>query len=190
MQYKSRCCKCGYIKSSSYTAIAAKPVLKCQHVLTWHNKRIRRIFRDMKERCYNSNNKSYRFYGEKGIRVCDEWINNPSLFETWSLENGYDDDMTIDRIDSSKDYSPNNCRWIDMRSNSKYKSTTVIIDVDGEKHTGREWSDVLKLGTNVINSYIRKYGINNTVKFIRKYKASEKIHRKSKQSYFDLYMNM
>ena len=70
-------------------------------------------------------------YGGKGIRVCQEWLDNPELFEEWSLENGYEDNLTIDRIDSTKDYCPDNCRWVTLEDNAKYKSTTRVLDVDG-----------------------------------------------------------
>ena len=50
----------------------------------------------MKQRCYNPNEKSYKWYGAKGIKICDEWINSPKSFEEWSLQNGYNDNLTID----------------------------------------------------------------------------------------------
>ena len=154
----------------------------------WHNKRIGRIFYGMKQRCYNSSERSYRWYGARGIKICDEWLRNPMAFEEWSLDNGYSDELTIDRINEDEDYSPDNCRWVSPIDNSKYKSTTSLIDVDGEVHTGREWADVLGIGTNTINTYIRKYGLKNTIQFIRLYRLNPGMKLKCKQSYYDLYM--
>lgn len=197
--YHVRCCKCGWESNLRKAQIAT--TTKCTHLdisgkrrdfntYIWGNQRIKAIFKGMKSRCYDPDDKSYRWYGEKGIRICDEWMSNPKAFELWALENGYDDNLSIDRKDETKDYCPENCRWITSNNNSKYKSTTRIIDVNGESHTGREWADVLNVGTNVINTYIRKYGEENTKEFIKKYLNNPREKPKKKtQSYYDLYMN-
>lgn len=133
----------------------------------WENKKIKTIFYGMKNRCYNPKNKSYRFYGAKNIKICEEWLLNPKSFELWALENGYEEGLTIDRINPNDDYSPNNCRWIANEENVRYKSTTNYIDVSGIIKSGREWSKHLGLGINFINRYLRKNGMENTIMFIR-----------------------
>lgn len=119
------------------------------------------------DRCYKQKNKAYRFYGGNGIAVCDEWKTNKQAFNDWAVENGYTDELTIDRVDSDKGYSPENCRWITAKENSKWKSTTHYITVDGITDSGKGWSRKLGLGINYINRYIRKNGIDNCIKFIR-----------------------
>lgn len=145
----------------------------------------------MKDRCYNKNSKSYHWYGEKGIKIFDEWMNNPKKFEEWSISNGYIDGMTIDRIDSDKDYCPENCRWVSAEYNSRYKSTTRVLTINGESHTGREWADMLGLGICVVNTYIRLYGIDDTIEFIKRFLDNPSLadKRKSGESFFDLYMS-
>lgn len=199
--YIAECKECGYKKYSHYGGISSKSKVTniCNHVVLggrylnktkWENHRIHNIFDGMKQRCYNENDENYRFYGAKGIKICDEWLDNPKSFEDWALQNGYFDGLTIDRINENKDYSPENCRWITNINNAKYKSTTSIIDVDGKIHTGRDWSAILGFSVNLINTYIRKYGYNNTVNFIKKYMSNPGLKPKAKQSYYDLYMCM
>lgn len=81
---------------------------------TTHNRsktRLYRIWKGMKNRCTNSNVRSYKDYGARGITVCDEWMNNFVNFYQWAVNNGYQNDLSIDRIDNDKGYYPDNCRW-------------------------------------------------------------------------------
>ena len=198
--YKGICKECGYEKFSHYGNFSGpkSKTVVCNHLdargeyiknTHWNHRRIGNIFQGMKNRCYNENDKSYRWYGEKGIKICDEWLNNPLLFEKWSLNNGYQDNLTIDRIDENKDYSPGNCQWITLENNTKYKSTTSLIEINGEIHTGKDWARILGFGINRINIYVREYGMENTKRFIEKYMENPTLNPKNKQSYYDLYMN-
>ena len=199
--YKGKCKICGYETVRPFSHFSAPSAItnNCKHLdrngnyynfnkYNWSNERIGSIFNGIKDRCYNKNNKSYKWYGEKGVKVCKEWIDNPKLFENWALSNGYKDNLTIDRIDENKDYCPENCRWVTNINNAKYKSTTSLIEVDGETHTGKDWAKILGFGINLINNYIRKYGLENTIKFIKKYQANPTLEPKGNQSYYDLYM--
>lgn len=196
--YKAVCQECGFIKYSHYGRIKNPISEVCAHInqignyndysTKWDNPRIGNIFRGMKQRCYNEDDESYRFYGQKGIKICDEWINNPIKFEEWAINNGYNDGLTIDRINEKRDYCPDNCRWVTHVDNSKYKSTTDLIEIDGEIYTGKDWAKVLGLGINLVNRYVVRYGKENTIEFIRRYLSTPKLNRNNGQSYYDLYM--
>ena len=81
--------------------------------------RLSNIFRYMKQRCYNPKNHSYKRYGGRGITICDEWLNDTNAFIKWALENGYADNLTIDRINNDKGYCPENCQWISRKENTR-----------------------------------------------------------------------
>lgn len=69
----------------------------------------------MKTRCYNPNAQNYKDYGGRGITICSEWFHDFAAFRDWAMSHGYQDDLTIDRIDNSKGYGPDNCRWATMK---------------------------------------------------------------------------
>lgn len=155
----------------------------------WSNRKLRYIFGNMQSRCYNPNDKAYKWYGEKGIIICQEWLNNPKLFEEWALNNGYADGLTIDRIDAGKDYCPTNCQWIPLDENSRKAGKVNWITVDNITMTGRQWADKFQIGTNAINRLIREYGLNKTKELIvamLKEPPSTK-QRKPNQTWFSAY---
>ena len=90
--------------------------------------RLYSVWKSMKKRCENKNCKSYKWYGEKGVSVCDEW-HEYEAFKKWAIQNGYNEnaeygECTIDRIDPFGNYAPDNCRWISMREQAKNKRNT------------------------------------------------------------------
>lgn len=90
-----------------------------------------RVWQYMKGRCYNTNNTAYKYYGGRGICVCDEWKNSFESFQKWSIANGYSENLTIDRIDSDGNYSPDNCRWVDRKVQMRNRRNTLMFTING-----------------------------------------------------------
>lgn len=96
--------------------------------------RIYYIWKNMKKRCSCNCPQTYRaYYYEKGIRVCDEWLKDFTKFRDWANENGYTEDLTIDRIDNNLGYNPNNCRWVNNEVQARNSSQTKWVILYGEK---------------------------------------------------------
>ena len=104
----------------------------------------------MKQRCYNINYTYYKDYGGRGIAVCDEWLNDFQAFYEWSMNNGYKDNLTIDRIDNNKGYSPNNCRWVTRKTQVQNRRNNVYITYDGKTQTLSQWADELGVRYNTL----------------------------------------
>lgn len=118
--------------------------------------RLSRIWNDAKKRCLNKRHESYKYYGAKGITLCDEWINNFDEFEKWALANGYHDGLTLDRIDNSKNYSPDNCRWATPKQQAYNRSSNHNITYKGQTHTITEWAGLLGMNFKTLSRRIKQ----------------------------------
>lgn len=118
--------------------------------------RLYNIWNNIKERCYGVNCKDYPDYGSRGISVCDEWRNNYLSFKQWAIENGYNDSMSIDRIDVNGDYEPSNCRWATNIVQANNKRNSRFVEFRGETHTLSEWSRIKHINVNTLYSRLTK----------------------------------
>ena len=170
--YDAICIKCGYIRRFSRYVDLKDVNENCVHFsvrrYTWSNNSLRKIRNGMIRRCYDTKCKSYRFYGAKGITVCDEWLYHPEEFDKWAQDNGYEEGLTIDRIDSSGNYEPLNCRWVTREENSKWKSSCVEITVDDVSDTLRGWSYRLGYGRNWASKIRHVHGEEYLINRIKK----------------------
>lgn len=127
---------------------------------TTHGKsgeRIYIIWVGMRNRCYKEREEGYKWYGARGISVCDEWLGEDGFqnFYNWSMSHGYRDDLSIDRIDVNGNYEPSNCRWATRKEQGNNTRKNKYITYNGETHTMSEWSDILGINYSVIRTRLR-----------------------------------
>jgi len=114
--------------------------------------RLYRIWANMKNRCYNPNVETYKNYGSRGIEICSEWLNDFYSFYTWAINHGYNDSLTIDRIDFYSGYSPENCRWVTIREQSLNKRTNHYVTLNNKTHPLDEWSRIFGINSKTVRS--------------------------------------
>ena len=111
--------------------------------------RLYSIWSLMKDRCTNKNNKGYKYYGGRGITVCDEWMHDFQAFYDWSMSNGYADDLTIDRIDNDGNYEPSNCRWATQKEQQNNRRNNHLLTYNGKTYTIAELSELFGIDKDV-----------------------------------------
>jgi hypothetical protein len=104
--------------------------------------RLYKIWRGMFRRCYKKDSDNYKYYGGRGITICKEW-REFIVFRNWALSNGYADNLTIDRIDPNKKYSPNNCRWATIKEQQNNKTNNSYLEYKGKSFTYSQFADYL-----------------------------------------------
>lgn len=116
--------------------------------------RLHKIWTDMHTRCRNKNAPNYKRYGAENKTVCEEW-KDFSNFYKWSKKTGYKENLTIERINNDKGYSPDNCRWATKKEQANNRRTNHFLTYNGETHTITEWSEITG-----IKRYTLYYRIN------------------------------
>jgi hypothetical protein len=165
-------CECGNttIVSTSDLATGNTTSCGCKHKELYHkhsvemkthgmtNTRLYHCWTDMKQRCTNPKNAHFKYYGGRGIKVCEEW-NNSTNFIEWALKNGYRDDLTLDRINVNGNYEPSNCRWATIKEQANNKTNNVFYTHNGETLTLAQWCERLGLNSQCISSKVHKQNI-------------------------------
>lgn len=131
------------------------------------NTRLYNIYRGMKQRCYYTNSQNYERYGGSGIKICKEWLDDFSNFKNWSIDNGYNENLSIDRINNKKGYHPNNCRWVDAKTQTRNRSITKRAVFQGRLMTLGEISEITGMSLSKVH-YMHKQGKKIDATKIRK----------------------
>lgn len=164
-QYWSFKCDCGKTTVAKKSHVTDGRIKSCGCLLKENHTgykhglsktRVYSIYRGMKNRCYNPNEPAYKNYGERGIKICDEWLKNPKLFYEWAIKNNYKDNLTIERIDVNKGYEPDNCTWIPLNIQPKNTRKSIRIKYNGEIKTLSEWCKVLDLDKRRTETRLRR----------------------------------
>ena len=119
------------------------------------SKKIRNIWSGMVQRCHNQKSSGYKWYGAKGITVCDEW-RHFRAFKSWALDSGFKPGLSIERIDNSKGYCPENCKWIPLSEQGKNKTDNHYITFNGETKTITDWGKHLNVDKSVLSNRLRR----------------------------------
>lgn len=149
-------CDCGKIKIVAMAGMRSGAIVSCgcyqkrvavniHKTHGGYKSRLYIIWTNIKQRCGNPHNKHFIKYGGRGITLCNEWEKSFELFRTWSYENGYSDNLTIDRIDNNGNYCPENCRWISNSKQQLNKRTNRIVTHNGRSMPLSEWAKITGL---------------------------------------------
>ena len=111
-----------------------------------------RIWDEMNGRCHCKSNKAFKNYGGRGISVCDEWRNDFSAFRLWAISNGYQEGLTIERVNNNGNYSPDNCKWIPRSDQPRNRRNCHLITYNGETKTLSEWSRELHVDRECVRN--------------------------------------
>lgn len=160
-------CDCGKIATIRLDHIKSQETKSCgcynQEVASKRMKthgmsksRIYKIYNNMERRCKDITYPQYYLYGGRGINICEEWSKSFCSFYKWAINNGYKENLTIDRIDNNKSYCPENCRWVTMLEQSNNRRTNSFVDYNGETHTFAQWERILGFPRSTLSYRFKK----------------------------------
>ncbi len=138
--------------------------------------RLYRIWNNMKDRCYNEKCKDYLNYGGRGIKVCEEWICSFKEFYDWSINNGYSDNLSIDRIKIDGYYEPSNCRWTTNKIQCRNRRNNLLLEYKGQTKSLAEWCEELNLDYHLVHDRLwKKWSVE------RAFETPKKILKRKKE---------
>lgn len=175
-------CDCGNIKSIRSDALIGGMTRSCgcikrdqdrinltaNHSHKMSGTRIYGIWQGLKGRCENENNPRYDRYGGRGIKVCDEWDKSFEAFYKWAIDNGYSENLTIDRIDNDGDYSPQNCKWSTNDEQCNNRSTCIYITIGNETKTLMQWCEIFNIDYKMVYARYKRDPFIGIEKLFRK----------------------
>lgn len=120
--------------------------------------RLYRKWVGMKRRCYDTQNAAYNEYGGRGITMCDEWKADFLAFREWALKTGYEDGLSIERIDVNKGYCPENCKWLPISEQANNRRTCLMFEYNGKTQNLTQWCKEFNVNYKLVNDRIKQKG--------------------------------
>ena len=152
-------CECGTIRNIDSLALRSGRTKSCGCSKDGHSKtRLYSIWCGIKDRTTCMNRPRAKDYIGRGITMCEEW-NDWNVFKSWAISNGYSDTLSIDRIDNNKGYCPQNCRWVNSKTQGENKRNNIVVEINGETHILSEWCRILGLNRYSVKSRILNQGL-------------------------------
>lgn len=168
-------CDCGNIKDIRKDALGKVRSCGClsNNINGLSKTRLHKIWVSMHARCECEKHESYKIYKDK--KICDEWHSIPNrakqtgflAFYEWAINNGYRDDLSLDRIDNAKGYSPENCRWVTIKQQARNTTKNIVIEMYGEKHILIEWCEIFGISQVKIQHTVKRHGLTYQQAFDR-----------------------
>lgn len=157
-------CECGNFCITSQNQLSRGKTKSCgclqkEYFSIKHNLRFSKLYitwENIKKRCYNKKSSRYKWYGEKGIIVCNEWKDDFKAFYDWAMANGYKEGLTIDRIDVNGNYEPSNCRWVDWKTQQQNKNSNIYLTYNNQTKCITEWARIFNINRATLQWRIKK----------------------------------
>lgn len=157
-----RCAKCNQVsKKDRFCVVKGLSKCECSYKYEKHKgtkERLYTIWTNMKARCYNKNHHRYNLYGARGIKICPEWKNSYNAFREWSINNGYQDNLTIDRINNDGNYEPSNCRWTTQKEQCNNQRKNHYLTYNGKTQSMTKWAEETGINYNTLRARINQHG--------------------------------
>lgn len=150
----TKSCGCLKLKNNGLTTRA-----------NYRDNRLYNIWRGIKKRCTLPSDKDYKNYGGRGIQICNEWLNSYIAFHDWAINNGYSEELTIDRIDYDGNYEPSNCRWVTMKEQNNNKRSNVFFTYNGKTKSMSKWCDEFGVSYEKIKNKYETLKKHNNLNF-------------------------
>lgn len=115
-----------------------------------HKARLYTAWNNMIQRCYNEGRPDFQWYGARGIAVCPEWRRSFPAFMAWALANGYQGDLTLDRIETNGPYSPGNCRWVTRKVQANNRRSNRLLTLGGRTQSMKQWAEEMGIGSDTL----------------------------------------
>lgn len=144
-------CDCGNTTIQSLSTVINNKVKSCGCLRTYKyeneiiNKRLYKIWQHVKSRCYCKTDPKYKNYGARNITICDDWKDDFLVFQKWAINNGYNDSLTIERIDVNGNYTPDNCKFISFSEQTKNKTCSHYYKVNNKIYSLKELAEYLNV---------------------------------------------